>query len=79
MDKFEPRFVIKFLFTKGLRSKAIQTALETTSCAACIRSQVKEWIGRFRTGYCLSEPFSHRPTDAVTFNRRLVLHQRHQP
>jgi hypothetical protein len=51
MEEFEQRFVIKFLFIKDLRSKAIHSRLDA-ALAAVARSltQVEEWIGRFKTG-----------------------------
>jgi hypothetical protein len=46
IDKFERRFVIKFLLVKGLRSKTIHTKLETTLGATIYSpTQVKEWFG----------------------------------
>jgi hypothetical protein len=46
MDKFGPRFVIKFLFIKDLRSDAIHTELEATLGATMYSlTKVKEWVG----------------------------------
>jgi hypothetical protein len=50
MAQFEQRIVAKFLFTKSDRSEAIHPRLEATS-SVTVRSltQVKEWVGRFKT------------------------------
>jgi hypothetical protein len=51
MGKLRLRFAIKFLFIKGLRSKAIHTELGTTSGAMVYSlAQVKWWVGPFQTG-----------------------------
>jgi hypothetical protein len=50
IDKFEPRFIIKLLFIKGLRSKAIRTELETAlDAAAYSLTQAKKSVGQLRT------------------------------
>jgi transposase len=51
MEKSEQRFVIKFLFLKGLGAKAIHRALTAVlASTAYSLSQVKEWRARFATG-----------------------------
>jgi hypothetical protein len=40
MGKFKQRFVIKFLFIKGLRSRAIQAELDATF-GATVNSQTR--------------------------------------
>jgi hypothetical protein len=51
MEKWEQRFVIKFLFLKGLGSKVIQSELTAVlGPTACSLPQVKEWSSRFANG-----------------------------
>jgi hypothetical protein len=51
MNKFEQRFAVKFLFIKGLRSKAIHTGLAATLGATLYSlTQVQEWVRRLKTG-----------------------------
>jgi hypothetical protein len=51
MEKSEQRFVIKFLFLKGLGAKAIHRELTTVlASTAYSLSQVNEWRARFATG-----------------------------
>jgi tRNA A-37 threonylcarbamoyl transferase component Bud32 len=68
MDKFEKRFVIKFLFIKGIRSKLIHTQLESTSgTTVCSLTQVKELVGRFkRSEFFHGGLGSVRPNEAFT-------------
>jgi hypothetical protein len=50
MEKSKQRFVIKFLFLKGLGVNAIDRELTAVlASTACSLSQVKEWRTRFMT------------------------------
>jgi hypothetical protein len=65
MEWFEQRFAIKFLFTKGLRSKAIHIKLEATLGATMYPlTQEKGQVGRFKTGgfSCQDGPRPGRPS-----------------
>jgi hypothetical protein len=64
MDKSEQRFVIKFLFIKGLDSKAIHSELTAVLApTAYSLPQVKEWRSRFAKGdlSCQDEITPSRP------------------
>jgi hypothetical protein len=51
MEKSEQRFIIKFLFLKGLGAKAIHRELiAVLASTAYSPSQVKEWRARFAIG-----------------------------
>jgi len=65
MEKHEERYVIKFLFMKGLSAKAIHRELEAVLHEnACSEAQVKRWVSRFQNGdlSCDDQPRPGRPT-----------------
>jgi hypothetical protein len=73
-NESEQRFVIKFLFIKGLRSKVIDTELEATLDATmCSLTRAKLWLGQFKSVGLSCQDHLPRPSSDLAGRFRNLL------